>query len=247
MLRYQRGGLDFLGFEALEGLEGVTCAVTTRFGGVSRPPFDGLNLGLGGDDPRAVARNLELVREGLGLERLVWLHQVHGSRVIPFQDQQEPSLGRADGLCTDRPGVGLLIKTADCQAVVLVAPGKAVANLHVGWRGNVADFPGRGVEFFCRTYGLKPGELWAVISPSLGPCCAEFVNYRRELPPRLWRYESSPLHFDLWSVTRDQLTARGVRPQRIQVAGLCTKCGREFYSYRRGEPGRFGTVVALGE
>ena len=46
---------------------------------------------------------------------------------------------RVTGLCTDKPGLGLLIKQADCQAVILVAPDKAIANLHVGWRGNVAN------------------------------------------------------------------------------------------------------------
>ena len=92
-------------------------------------------------------------------------------------------VAEADGLiCTDRPGVGLLIKQADCQALVLVAPGKAVGNFHVGWRGNVANFPKKAVQVFCREFGVKASELHAAVSPSLGPCCGEFVNYRKELP-----------------------------------------------------------------
>ena len=121
-----------------------------------------------------------------------------------------------------------------------------MANLHVGWRGNVADMPGRGVGFFCQAYGLDPADLYATISPALGPCCAQFVNHARELGPGFLPYMVSPEHFDLFQVTIDQLIRAGLRPERIQAGRLCTKCGDDFFSYRReGETGRFGTVVAL--
>ena len=96
-------------------------------------------------------------------------------------------------------------------------------------------------------YGCRPAELYAAISPSLGPCCAEFRNFRREFPPELWRYEVRPHYFDLWQLSRDQLQAAGLKPENIEVAGLCTRCrGAEFFSYRRDKiTGRQGTVIAL--
>ena len=127
-----------------------------------------------------------------------------------------------------------------------IPPTLYIANLHVGWRGNVANMPAAGVGFLKERYGVEPSELWAAISPSLGPCCAEFVNHASELPPDWMPYSVRPNHFDLWQVTWDQLNAAGVKPERIETSGICTKCSPKFYSYRReGVTGRFGTVVAL--
>ena len=46
-----------------------------------------------------------------------------------------------DGLATARPGQALIIKTADCQPILLAhKSGKYVGALHAGWRGNVQNF-----------------------------------------------------------------------------------------------------------
>src|SRR5690349_24820150 len=57
---------------------------TTRAGGVSAPPFDSFNLGDHvGDAPAAVAANRSRLATVIGLptERVIWMHQVHGTRV----------------------------------------------------------------------------------------------------------------------------------------------------------------------
>jgi purine-nucleoside/S-methyl-5'-thioadenosine phosphorylase / adenosine deaminase len=96
-------------------------------------------------------------------------------------------------------------------------------------------------------YGSRPADLYAAISPSLGPCCAEFRRFREEFPPELWHYQVRPAYFDLWRLSRDQLLAAGLRPERLDLAGLCTRCHpAEFFSYRRDKiTGRQGTVIAL--
>lgn len=247
MLKERKSGLELLRFQALCNLPGVVHAVTTRRGGVSGPPYDSLNLADGGDDPAAVAVNRDRLRQALGLERLVWAKQVHGAEVLAVDSEADGLVGEADGLATDQPGVGLLIKQADCQAVVLVEPeARVIANLHAGWRGNVADMAGAGVRFLVETYGIDPAGLYAAISPSLGPCCAEFVNHAEELGPEFLLYQARPDYFDLWQVTWDQLVAAGVGRDRIEFSAICTKCQDKFFSYRReGTTGRFGTVVAL--
>ncbi|MFH1034638.1 MAG: polyphenol oxidase family protein [Pseudomonadota bacterium] len=248
MLREQENGLPLLRFVALSGMEGVSHAVTTRHGGVSQGAYASLNLGHAcGDEPAAVAANLERLRQSLGLERLAFAQQVHGTGIIAVDGQESGLVGEADGLATDQPGVGLLIKQADCQAVVLAAPARGVvANLHIGWRGNVQNLARVGVEFLGERYGVQPAEIWAGISPSLGSCCAEFVNHATELPQDFLRYRLWGDNFDLWQITVDQLTAAGVPMAHIEVSGMCTRCGGQFFSYRReGVTGRFGTVVGL--
>jgi YfiH family protein len=57
---------------------------STRFGGVSKPPYDSLNLGFHvGDDDADVISNRQRLAEQLDLPgEPVWLNQVHGSRVV---------------------------------------------------------------------------------------------------------------------------------------------------------------------
>ena len=229
-------GLDLLAFQELEALPNLLHGVTTRQ----------IDLAAAGTQ---AGPNLERLRRALGLRRLVWVRQVHGTHIVPVNGEEALPAAQADGLATDRPGVGLLIKQADCQAVILAAPQRGViANLHAGWRGNAAGMPGKGVEFLAQRYGVEPNDLYAAVSPSLGACCGEFVNWRKELPAWFEQFKVGENHFDLEAATRHQLEAAGVRPQRIFISGRCTVCQGEFFSYRRDKTtGRFGTVVALRE
>ncbi|MEW5913361.1 MAG: polyphenol oxidase family protein [Thermodesulfobacteriota bacterium] len=238
-------GLKLYQFSGLARLPGLRHAVSTRNGA---PDSGGLDLG-GSDTPLAAeaTAHRERLRRALGLRRLVFNRQVHGTDIVAVNGSEPSAAAEADGLATDQPGVGLLIKQADCQAVILAAPQRGViANLHVGWRGNAAGLPGKGVAFLGERYGVEPGELYAAISPGLGACCGQFVNWRRELPAWFQEFRVNEDHFDLEAATRAQLRAAGLRPERIEVSGLCTVCEPEFYSFRReGRTGRFGTVVAL--
>ena len=60
----------------------VRAFMTARAGGVSRAPYDSLNLGTRcGDDVVAVMANRATLRKYLPAEP-VWLRQVHGTKVI---------------------------------------------------------------------------------------------------------------------------------------------------------------------
>ncbi|MBU2517219.1 MAG: polyphenol oxidase family protein [Proteobacteria bacterium] len=236
MVARRHGDLDLHAFPGLEALPGLLHVVTTR------------ELDLASAGPRAQP-NLERLRRTLGLRRLLWARQVHGTEIMAVSGEETAPVAQADGLATDRPGVGLLIKQADCQAVILAAPQRGViANLHAGWRGNAAGMPAKGVEFLASRYGVAPDELYAAVSPSLGACCGEFVNWRSELPEWFENFRVGENHFDLEAATRHQLEAAGVRSGRIFTSGKCTVCHGEFFSYRRDKTtARFATVVALRE
>ena len=124
---------------------------------------------------------------------------------------------------------------------------KVIANIHCGWRGNVQNVIGQAVRRLQEVFGSRPAVIRAGISPSLGPCCAEFINYKNEIPPELWSYQARPTFFDLWRLSYDQLREAGLKPEHIQIAGICSRCrGDDFFSYRRDRiTGRNGTVLAL--
>ncbi|MCW2690260.1 MAG: hypothetical protein JWR37_5150, partial [Mycobacterium sp.] len=72
---------------------------TTRAGGASAPPFDAFNLGDHvGDDPQAVAANRKRLATaiGLGVERVVWMNQVHGDTVAVIDEPRDSALDATD-------------------------------------------------------------------------------------------------------------------------------------------------------
>jgi len=223
--------------------------VFTRQDGVSSGPFRSLNLSLEvGDDPVHVAENLERVRKSCGLSNLVIPNQVHGSRVTVVEDGAMP--GDCDAVITRKPGLGLLIRQADCAAVILYDPEtRAVGNAHSGWRGIVENVVGAAVNAMITEFGCRPDRMWAAQGPSLGPCCAEYRDYRRLFPEKLVRYRGDADRFDFWRAIEDQLADAGIPREHVSSAGICTRCDTSrFFSYRaEGVTGRFGTVVGISE
>jgi polyphenol oxidase len=240
--------LPFITFSHLS--EGIAHAVFTRHGGISPKPWSSLNVGLHvGDAEANVLANRQRIKEALSISRLVACRQVHGTEVrvidrVRAGDWEEDS---CDALVTALPGVTLMIQQADCQAVLLHDPvHRAVGIAHSGWRGSVGNIIAATIETMRAAFGTKPQELRAGIGPSLGPCCAQFVNFQQELPPAFHSYQVKPGYFDFWAISRDQLQTAGVLPNRIEIAGHCTVCRAEYYSYRReGVTGRFAAVIGL--
>jgi len=232
VIRFRFPGLD-------PGLTRISCAFTTRQGGVSRPPFDSANLSFDvGDDPAHVAANRGALATRLGLPGWCELRQVHGEalHIEPAAAPLDaPSELEGDALATSAPGKALGIKTADCQPVLLAhEAGRFVAALHVGWRGNVLDLPGSAVARLCSHYGCAPAELYAVRGPSLGPQAAQFINFASEFGEGFRDvYDADRQTVDLWRLTHSQLEGAGLRPGRIFGLDHCTLSNpRDFFSFR---------------
>ncbi len=123
---------------------GVHALFTTRAGGVSRAPFDTLNLGDHvGDDPQAVATNRAALGNVLGA-RPVFLQQVHGTAVVRLV-AQTPDGTQADACLSTEPGLACTVMVADCLPVLFTdTQGSQVAAAHAGWRG-LAGTAGQGV------------------------------------------------------------------------------------------------------
>ncbi len=242
---------DFL---ALSGAR-CRCGMFSRHGGVSNEPYASLNVGIHvGDQPEAVFTNRQLVRETMGIPALLSARQVHGQGVYCLTEPlgEDLEVDGFDALVTNLPDVGLTIQQADCQAVLLFDPRcEVIAAVHCGWRGSVLRIVPQVVEVMARGYGTIAADLQAVISPSLGPCCAEFVNFRSELPPGFHEFMVRDKYFDFWRITQAQLMAAGVAEAHIQTAGHCTCCSDDYFSYRRatrqggGQTGRNCSVIAL--
>jgi len=256
MILTTQSGVSFYQFNNLVACSGIDHRIFTRNSGYSRPPFASLNVGFGiGDRQKNVSANRGIISRFMGAGRLVFARQVHGCEIAVLRRDNEKegitSVGRAltaDAMVTDIIGRYLAIQVADCQAVLLYEPNRRViANIHCGWRGSIQNIIGRTVENMVQHFNCRPGRIRAGIGPSLGPCCAEFINYGTEIPKEFWRYKGLNAHFDFWSLSRDQLKRAGVAEINIEFGGICTRCHTDdFFSYRaQRTTGRFAAVIGL--
>lgn len=229
-------------FSALSEL-GIPHLVTTRAA---------LDAALVGSDPAAAA--VELAR-AMELEGVTYARQMHESRVLAVGG---PGLaGEADGLATDRPGLGLMALSADCPLVLLADRlGGAVGIAHASWRATVKRVAGHLVHLLASRFGAKPSNLAACIGPSAGPCCYEVgLDVYQKATVGLGRAvekcfvnRQGRMYLDLWAANREQLIREGLNPADVHVAGVCTICHHDQYpSFRvEGESaGRFAAVIAL--
>lgn len=219
--------------------EGVLVAFTARLGGVSRAPYDTLNLAIRVGDERADVmenRRRAAAAAGFDAERLALALQVHAADVIDVGPEDAGVLGDADGLFAAGPGPVLGILAADCAPVVLWGS-RGVALVHAGWRGLVAGVVAKGVE--------RAGEVHAAwVGPAIHACCyevgPEVVSAFRDagLPV----HDGS--HVDAGDAAGAALRAAGV--EAAVVSDVCTCCDDRFFSYRRdGVTGRHGAFVSL--
>ncbi len=225
-----------------------------RMGGTGTEPFASLNLSYHvGDQVERVGENRAHAIAALDLQQLVSVKQTHSDRVLVVEQAHVTAeLEGYDAMVSNLPGTGLLIQQADCQAILLAAPLQGViAAIHCGWRGSVLDIVGKTVQCLQENYGVAPASLMAALSPSLGPCCAEFIHYHKELPRWMHDFQVQPHYFDFWAISNCQLLEAGLLPEHIDTAAICTRCNRHFFSYRRatqnsnGITGRNGSIIGL--
>lgn len=185
----------------------------------------------------------------LGLSHYTTAQQVHGTHVFSLTEPLSKKLC-GDAMITATPNLGLLIKIADCQAVLLVDPiTRTVANIHSGWRGSASKIISKTIQKMEREYGTLPENIRAGVSPSLGPCCATFTNPWKELPPHLHPFIQQNNTVDFWAATSKELTDCGVPEKHIEIARICTKCTVKDWFSHRGDTaekaGRCGAMIGI--
>ncbi|MFK8003152.1 MAG: polyphenol oxidase family protein [Polyangiales bacterium] len=232
---------------------GFVHGFSTRQGGVSKSPFDSLNLGRAiGDSAESVAENHRIFAADVGYEALFELSQVHSATVREVRRAEDPKLVRAeegDALIAREAGVAVGVRTADCIPLLLAHPPTGiVAAVHAGWRGVEAGIAAEAA----REMAVPPGELLAVAGPHIrvasfevGEDVAERLEAASSAQNVISHAYERP-HVDLFRVLEAQLADIGVRLEDLGDDTFAD-AGR-FFSYRRdGKTGRhLSVIVARG-
>ena len=245
--------IRYLKIPAFESRGGIFHAFTTRQNNLGAKK-SGIKLP---GDWNAAAESF-----GIGPDRLITLHQVHGETIVQIDAQGlaagavDPRTLEADAMVTDAPGIALGIETADCVPVLLFDPGiPAVAAVHAGWRSTVKKIVAKTAERMGVEFGSSPRRMRAAIGPAIGPECYEVdgpvMGPVRETFP-FWQEIATPRSEDRWSLDLAKANAReliriGLPEENIHVLGLCTSCRRDlFYSFRcEGRTGRMLSVIMI--
>ena len=224
---------------------GVDAFVTSRVGGVSRAPYDTLNLGDHvGDDPAAVRENRRRVARVAGVdpEHLVIVNQVHGRDVVRVTGPVGAC--SADALITDVDDVALAILVADCAPVLVVdaaSPRFAVA--HAGWRGLVAGVLGDVITHFD-----DPSTLRAIVGPTIAQVGyqvgSEVADHFTDFPGALVADDEGRWRLDVAGVAVQQLRAAGLGDGHVARVDQTTDGGHPFFSDRAARPCGRNALVA---
>jgi hypothetical protein len=232
--------------------EGVFAAFTGRAGGVSGPPYETLNLGLGvGDDPDSVAANREVLARACDLSAgdLAWMRQVHGADVCYLGAGTAQPPGPVDAIFTDVPGRALCVLVADCLPVLIADPvARIVGAAHAGREGMVAGVVPALVSAMAAA-GARPARMRALTGPAICGGCYEVPPELQErvcaaVPQARCRTFDGTTGLDIPAGVRAQLAALGVAWVRSRPR--CTKESADLFSYRRdGVTGRLAGIVWL--
>ncbi|MCF6263113.1 MAG: peptidoglycan editing factor PgeF [Xanthomonadales bacterium] len=225
--------------------KGIQAFTTTRFGGVSKTPWDSFNLGTNsGDIPENVMQNRSLLSASLPAEPY-WLDQVHGPEVV--NASHSPKIPQADASWSNQADTVCAVLTADCLPVLLcTANGSHFAAIHCGWRSLAAGV----LENTIAAMGVAAEELLSWFGPAISA-----KNY--EVGEQLYSafVDVNPSDNSAFTATRKghwQADLIHLAKLRLQRLGLnkfygghwCTYADKQFYSYRRdGVTGRMVSLI----
>jgi len=259
-------GVGLVQFENLAASGMVRHCVTTRIGGVSPPPYDSLNMGLSTGDAREnVLENIRRLSGVCGwkMENIAISHQMHDAdiRNMSIADMgkgifREQDYQNIDGMVTSDKNLVLMTYYADCVPLLFLdARRGAIACVHAGWRGTLANIGGAAIAKMAAEFNSDPADILVGIGPSIsaknfqvGPDVYEEFIY--QLPfagDFMYNDFGDRRRLDLWGINRRLLEDAGVDPANIEISGFCTYEREDlFFSHRRDGAAR-GSIAALIE
>lgn len=241
-----------------DALVDVPHGFSTRLGGVSKPEhLKSMNTGFfRGEDDEVVMENIGILCDLAGTSRnVVCTPQIHSSivRYVTEENVGEGSVRdvpyECDGFVTDKAGVTLLVRVADCVPILLAgrkADGSPVVGaVHAGWRGTVSGIGEVAIKMM-RELGAE--DIRCAVGPSIHSCCyqvgEDFVRSVTEMRGGDFaRRHIKNMHADLQGMNLEILLAAGAKS--VDILDECTNCKPYLYHSHRATAGNRGTMGAV--
>jgi len=264
------GQIKYFNCRELNNTNLAVNAFTTRIGGVSRTPFDNLNLSYNVSDKKSrVAENRKIILDALSIDyrTAVTAQQVHKDKISLVRKEDKgkgafeysKGIAQTDAIITDIPGIPLLMCYADCVPIFILDPvKKAIALIHCGRKGTELELTLKTLFRMEKIFETNPRSCLAAIFPSIGSCCYSIKKENKI--DDYWlneeKYNGEPISLqnksgrslDLKKANHLQLTKAGLQEKNIFINDICTADHPEiFFSYRRdkGNTGRMAAIFML--
>ena len=214
----------------------VDFGFSSRFGGVSKAPFDTLNLGFHtGDAAAAVAKNRELLKREIKAHSLVFMEQIHSDYVLEVTSENLSDFAKTapkcDALFTRLFDVGLCVMVADCAPIIVSDEKQGIiAAIHAGRAGVCAKILSKCVA----QMKSEPKDLKIIIGAHIKGSCYEIGDMNLG---EFNAYKNGGF-FDITAALRAEINALGAT--NYEISEICSHCDKNYFSYRRdGKTGRF--------
>ncbi len=184
---------------------------------------------------------------GLDIPQVFWRKQVHEDGIIVASGVLSDcrKCPDADAFVTNKKGLPMAIRTADCVPVFLYDPLKNVIGLaHAGWKGTKVEIAGKTVKTMLDKFKCQGHDIRAVIGPCIRSCCYQVgEEFRKDFPEDIAERDGH-LYVDVAATNRRQLVNAGVKEEHILDAGICTYCNLDYFSFRR-DAEKSGRMISL--
>ena len=223
--------------------------ITNRFGGVSKAPYDSLNLALHvGDNPINVLKNRSLfARENdFYIDNLIFMEQTHGDNIQIIKDSSINHIKNCDSLITNVKNIPLMVMVADCIPILLYDPVKSVISVvHAGRNGSFKEIVKKTVLKMVDEFDVDASDILVHLGASISKCCYEVGKEIAGISKKSYiESRDTKLYLDLQSMNEDQLLSVGISKNNIEISPTCTCCDKDYFSYRReGITGRFAGLL----
>lgn len=147
-----------------------------------------------------ICKALEISKESLLIPK-----QAHTDNIkcVNF-NTKEKDLIDTDGLITDKKGITLVSKNADCILFLFYDPVKnVIANIHSGWRGTFKKIAEKAVLKMINNYECKPENILCFINPSIRKCHFEVDEDVKELCKEIFEFTKKTEDFIEFGETKD--------------------------------------------
>lgn len=254
-------GVVYLKFKALDNIDFVNMAVSTRLGGVTKGKELGtLNLGTStGDSMENIVKNYEIFSRAAGftVENIVTTKQTHGTNIMvaSLKDAgkgvyKERDYESVDAIVTSEKNLPIAVHSADCIPVTIVdVKNKAVGSAHCGWRGTFDNLASLTYKKMKGLFGTE--DAICLIGPGICRACYEVSEdlYLQFLSKFDFKdaiiEENNKFYLDLPLINKHILEKEGL--ENIIISDLCTCCNKEHLYSHRGLGPRRGIMATITE
>ncbi len=241
----------------LNRFKNINFCFTTKDGGVSKSPYNSLNLAFHVEDKSLdVEKNHQILADSLGYKKdnLIHMKQIHSSLVhVVCDDDNFDNPQSCDGLITNKKNTPLMVMVADCSPILFYdCVHDVIAVAHAGRQGAFKNIVKNVIDSMYDNFNSKPENIYVSIGASIGECCyevgSEIFDEAKELGLEYSiTQRKNSYYLNISSILELQLLESGIKKENIEISKECSCCQNDkYFSYRaNGVTGRFAGVIVL--